>query len=85
MCSVVPYIWFFTCADEEDQTDVEPEEKYMRVFKTKLRELARILSDVYSPAESYRINKKLNSMGRLSAFVSIFGLFTRCAHVLNLV
>ena len=57
-------------ADEEDQADGEPDEQYMRVYRTKLWELSRILSDVYSPAEFYRINEKLNNMGRISVFVS---------------
>ena len=64
---------FFAFADEEDQADGEPPQEYLRVYRMKLRELASILSDVYSPAEFYRINEKLNDMGRISVFVSNFG------------
>ena len=62
----------FSPADEEDQADGQPDEQYMKVYRTKLRELSCILSDVYSPTEFYRINEKLNDMGRISVFVSNF-------------
>ena len=61
----------FLSTDDDEKPDAEPPRDYLVTFKTKLRELAKILADVYPPAESYRINQKLSSMGRIPLFVSV--------------
>ena len=60
----------FISTDDHEKADAEPDDKYLRVFKVKLRELAHILADVYPPSESFRFNEKLANMGRISVFVS---------------
>ena len=50
--------------------DAEPTTEYLGVYKNKLRELSRMLCDVYPPAESNRINQKLTAMGQVPLFVS---------------
>ena len=56
--------------DDDGKVDGEPEEQYLTTFRTKLRDLAKIMDDVYLPLESYKINQKLASMQRISLFVS---------------
>ena len=56
--------------DDDGNVDAEPEEQYLTTFRTKLRDLAKILDDAYLPSESYKINQKLASMQRMSLFVS---------------
>ena len=53
----------FISTDDDEKADAEPDNEYLKVFKVKLQELARILADVYPPSESFRINEKLAEMG----------------------
>ena len=62
--------------DDDEKPDCEPDNEYLTVFKTKLRELVQILANVYPPAESYCINEKLAEMGRILLFVSNFSTFS---------
>ena len=63
---------------DENKDDKQPGDDHVKVYKQKLNSLNKILNDVYLPAESYKINKKLTKMGRILVFVSFFffGLVT---------
>ena len=50
-------------ADDENEDDHEPSDDHIKVYKSKLKDLAKILNDVYPPAESHKINEKLTRMG----------------------
>ena len=59
-------------ADDENKDDHEPIDDHIKVYKSKMKDLAKILNDIYPPAESHKINKKLTRMGRIPVFVSFF-------------
>ena len=63
-------------ADDENEDDREPSDDHIKVYKSKLKDLAKILNDIYPPAESHKINKKLTRMGRIPVFVSFFFFFS---------
>ena len=63
-------ILYLCFTDDEEEMDAEPPNDYLITYKMKLRDLARILADVYQPSESYHINEKLADIGRISLFVS---------------
>ena len=50
-------------ADDENEDDREPSDDHIKVYKSKLKDLAKILDDIYPPAESHKINGKLTRMG----------------------
>ena len=59
-------------ADDENDDNREPKDDHIKVYKSKLKDLAKILNDVYPPAESHKINEKLTRMGQIPVFVSCF-------------
>ena len=59
-------------ADDENQDNREPSDDHIKVYKSKLKDLAKILNNIYPPAESHKINEKLTRMGRIPVFVSFF-------------
>ena len=69
-------------ADDENKDDREPSDDHIKVYKSKLKDLAKILNDVYPPVESHKINEKLTRMGRIPVFVScFFFLLANCCNV----
>ena len=69
-------------ADDENKDDREPSDDHIKVYKSKLKDLAKILDDVYPPAESHKINEKLTRMGRIPVFVScFFFLLANCCNM----
>ena len=68
-------------ADDENEDDREPSDDHIKVYKSKLNDLAKILNDVYPPVESHKINEKLTRMGRIPIFVSFFFLLANCCNV----
>ena len=50
-------------ADDENEDNCEPSDDHIKVYKSKLKDLAKILNDVYPPTESHKINEKLTRMG----------------------
>ena len=50
-------------ADDENEDDHEPSDDHIKVYESKLKDLAKILNDVYPPVESHKINEKLTRMG----------------------
>ena len=68
-------------ADDENGDDREPSDDHIKVYKSKLKDLAKILNDVYPPAESHKINEKLTRMGRTPVFVSFFFLLANCCNM----
>ena len=58
--------------DDENEDDREPSDDHMKVYKSKLKDLAKILDDIYPPAESHKINEKLTRMGQIPVFISLF-------------
>ena len=59
-------------ADDENEDDRELSDDHIKVYKSKLKDLAKILDDIYPPAESHKINEKLTRMGQIPVFVSLF-------------
>ena len=59
-------------ADDENEDDREPSDDHIKVYKSKLKDSAKILDNVYLPAESHKINETLTRMGRIPEFVSFF-------------
>ena len=74
---LIQICYYLSLTDDDSKADAEPEAAYLTTFKTKLRDLANILADVYLPAESYKINQKLASMDRVSLFVSLLLKFVQ--------
>ena len=68
-------------ADDENEDDREPSDDHIKVHKSKLKDLAKILDDVYPPAESHRINEKLTRMAQIPVFVSFFFLLANCCNM----
>ena len=65
-------------ADDENEDDCEPSDDHIKVYKSKLKDLAKILNNFYPPMESHKINEKLTRMGRIPVFVSFFFLLANC-------
>ena len=69
-------------ADDENKDDRELSDDHIKVYKSKLKDLAKILDGVYLPAESHKINEKLTRMGRIPVFVSFFFfLLANCSNM----
>ena len=50
-------------ADDENEDDRELSDDHIKVYKSKLKDLAKILDDIYPPVECHKINEKLTRMG----------------------
>ena len=68
-------------ADDENEDDRELSDDHIKVYKSKLKDLAKILDDIYPPVESHKINEKLTRMGQIPVFVSFFFLLANCCNM----